>query len=83
MFTVKIENENDKRNRQQTWMCARYNKLLTEDEHILTLHGVVGEQKKKHFDIDLLNLPEDNGGKYSQTVYIMNEQGQTIDRIGH
>ena len=81
MFTVKLENENDKRNRQEVWMCSWYSKLLNDEEHILTLHGVPNEPEPVY--INLRHLPEDDGGKYNQAVYIMNEQGQTIDKIGY
>lgn len=93
MFTIKVINESDNKTFEEVYQCEHYKRQIDRGEprsddgqkiysneefrHYLSLYGC------KHFndghEIDIASPI--NGGNYEQNIYIMNDQGKTIDRF--
>lgn len=88
MFTVKIVESTEGRTMEEVFSCAEYMRELNKNEgdpekeltHKLVLLGGEGGEPTKT-TIDLSDRVEDKHGVYSRDVYIMNENGKTIDRL--
>lgn len=83
MYTIKVIKRNDQRTFEEVFQCKHYKRELIDQgkdsfEHYLDLYGV--EHFEDGVQIDLHNMEQDQFGKYNQTVYIMNDNGKTIDR---